>query len=308
MSSKNTYFSLWVTAGIGFLFVLALLLMGSILTIGNNLAQIHPYLSVVFYIFTVVVFIILIIRPVMAVFSTPQLIKVSDFVDDDATTPDKSHTIKAARVLLKQNRLEKTEKQELAKLLSRDEDPSELLEKIFDARLERMDAIVRSHARQVFISTALSQNGRLDALLAIMINFRMLRAMVKEYGYRPSYRELIKTYTKVLAAALIADGIEDIEFAEVFPVLSKGFIGIIPGLGLLSSSVLQGAGNAFLTLRIGIITRNYYLTAGQGFSRRHARRSAIRPALNQLRMIIKESVSIFPRELQRKAKEMFSFI
>ena len=110
-------------------------------------------------------------------------------------------------------------------LIKNNQDPSDTLGKIFDDRLDQMDDIVHRHAKQVFVSTALSQHGRLDAFLVLAINFRMLKELISHYGYRPTYPQLVKTYTKVLSAALIADGIEDTQFAEVFPMLSKSFLG-----------------------------------------------------------------------------------
>jgi uncharacterized membrane protein YcjF (UPF0283 family) len=301
MTSKSK-FSIWAVIGIGLLFILSILIIGNILTIGDHLQGIHPALSIVFYIFTVLVFIYLILLPVLSV-AAMSPIKVRDYIDDNSNEPNTAQATKVARSLLRKGRLEVGEKRALSAILKKGENPSDMLEKIFENRLNQMDAIVRKYAKQVFVSTALSQNGRLDAVLVIMINFRMLRDIIRCYGYRPTFKHLVKMYTQVLAAALIADGIEDIEFAEVFPVLSKGFLGVIPGLGILSSSLLQGTGNAFLTLRVGIITRNYYITAGSGFSRREARRAAIGPALKQLRLIIKESLPFFSRKAQRKASE-----
>lgn len=301
MNSKNNV-SIWAVIGIGLVFILSILIIGNILTIGDHLQNIHPALSITFYILTVVAFAYLILMPVLSV-AAMSPIKVKDYIDDNPEEPNTAQATKVAKSLLKKGRLDVAEKRALKAILKKEENPSHYLEKLFENRLDQMDAIVRKYARQVFVSTALSQNGRLDAILVIMINFRMLKEIIQCYGYRPTFKHLVKMYTQVLAAALIADGIEDIEFAEVFPVLSKGFLGIIPGLSVLSSSLMQGTGNAFLTLRVGIITRNYYITAGSGFSRKQARRAAIGPALKQLRLIIKESLPFFPKKVQRKASE-----
>ena len=301
MNSKSKI-SIWAVIGIGLLFILSILIIGNILTIGDHLHNVHPALSIAFYLLTVGAFIYLILMPVLSV-AAMSPIKVKDYIDEDTNEPNLQQATKLARSLLRKGSLDADEKRSLKAILKKGENPGEVLEKIFENRLDRMDAIVRRHARQVFVSTALSQNGRLDAVLVIMINFRMMKEIISAYGYRPSFKHLVKMYTQVLAAALIADGIEDIEFAEVFPVLSKGFLGIIPGLGILSSSLLQGTGNAFLTLRVGIIMRNYYITAGSGFSRRVARRSAIGPALKQLRLIVKESLPSLSGKARRKASE-----
>lgn len=307
MFRKNSSLTFWVLIGSGLLFVLALLIIGNILTIGNNLKEAHPTLSIAFYIVTALLLFFLLVRPLLAVVSLPE-IKASDYLDVDKTIPDSKEAVKTARTLIKQGRLDLEEHKALKTALKSGENPTDTLETIFDGRKERMDEIIHRHAKQVFISTALSQNGRLDALLVLTINFRMLKELVSSYGYRPTYGQLIKTYTKVMAAALIADGIEDTEFAELFPMLSRGFLSAIPGLGTVSSSFLQGSGNAFLTLRVGYITKNYYMTSGHGYSRRQARLAANKVALKKLSFIIKESLMVFPREAQKKARQVLKFV
>ena len=305
MRDKSIFF--WGLIGSGVLFILLLIIVGNILTIGDNLAEIHPIVSYVFYSITVLLLFFLIIRPLLAVFSLPE-IQASAFLDENKREPGAKVATKVAKQLIRQGKLDEDETTALKGLVKNNQDPSDTLGKIFDDRLDQMGDIIHRHAKQVFVSTALSQNGRLDAFLVLAINFRMLKELISHYGYRPTYPQLIKTYTKVLSAALIADGIEDTQFAEVFPMLSKGFLGAIPGLGTLSSSLLQGTGNAFLTLRVGYITKNYYALANQGLSQRELRVKANRTAVKKLSLIIRESLLIFPREAQRKAKQVLSFI
>ena len=305
MKSKSVIF--WGLIGGGILFVLLLIIVGNILTIGDNLAELHPVASYVFYGITVLLLFFLLVRPLLAVFSLPE-IQASVFLDKNRQEPSAKVAIKVAKQLISQGQLEEEEVKALRTLIKNDQDPSDTLGRIFDDRLDQMDDIVHRHAKQVFVSTALSQNGRLDALLVLAINFRMLKELMSHYGYRPTYPQLVKTYTKVLSAALIADGIEDTQLAEVFPMLTRGFLGAIPGLGTLSSSLLQGTGNAFLTLRVGYITKHYYALSNQGMSRRELRVTANRTAVKKLSLIIRESLLIFPREAQRKARQVLSFI
>ena len=305
MKSKSVIF--WGLIGGGVLFILLLIIVGNILTIGDTLAELHPAASYVFYGTTVLLLFFLLVRPLLAVFSLPE-IQASVFLDENQREPGAKVATKVAKQLISQGQLEEEEAAVLRKLIKDQQDPSDTLRRIFDDRLDQMDDIVHRYAKQVFVSTALSQNGRLDALLVLAINFRMLKELMSHYGYRPTYPQLVKTYTKVLSAALIADGIEDTQLAEVFPMLTRGFLGAIPGLGTLSSSLLQGTGNAFLTLRVGYITKNYYALSNQGLSRRELRVKANRTAVKKLSLIVRESLLIFPREAQRKARQVLSFI
>ena len=79
--------------------------------------------------------------------------------------------------------------------------------------------------------------------------------------YHPSYPQLYKLIAKVFRNALIAYTIQSINVDELIfngiNKLVKGALTSIPFVGDLTKSVTQGAANALLTLRIGIITRKY---------------------------------------------------
>ena len=54
----------------------------------------------------------------------------------------------------------------------------------------------------------------------------------------------------------MAAGIEDIDVDVLVGTIFGSMVAAIPGMHLLASSVLSGSANAFLTLRVGMITRN----------------------------------------------------
>ena len=129
----------------------------------------------------------------------------------------------------------------------------------------RANEITRSAASQVFLTTAISQNGSLDAIVVLVAQSRLVLRVARTYWQRPTLRDLVRLYGNVAATALITSEIEDIDLSEqIQPVLSSLFgsaAGAVPGLqaasALLVNSVMTGSANAFLTLRIGIITRRY---------------------------------------------------
>lgn len=129
----------------------------------------------------------------------------------------------------------------------------------------RADEIIRGMGSQVFITTAVSQNGSLDGLMVLLAQTRMLWQIARLYYQRPTVRELAILYGNVASTALIASQLDDLDLAEQVQPLVSGVLGSaagsVPGLQaasvLLVNSVVTGTANAFLTLRVGIIAKRY---------------------------------------------------
>src|SRR5207302_2703839 len=64
------------------------------------------------------------------------------------------------------------------------------------------DAVVRRTASTVFLSTALMQNGRLDAPILLFTQIQMVTRLARVYVQQPSPRELIRLYLNVADRAL----------------------------------------------------------------------------------------------------------
>ena len=127
------------------------------------------------------------------------------------------------------------------------------------------DKIVKDSASAVFVSTAVMQNGRLDGLLVLAGQLRMLWRIASIYYQRPSPRQMLYLYSNVGANVLIADNIQNIDFAElatpivvsIFPSMKGGIPGLQGISTLLVNSMANGAANAFLTLRVGLLAKAY---------------------------------------------------
>jgi hypothetical protein len=120
-------------------------------------------------------------------------------------------------------------------------------------------------ASQVFVTTAISQNGSLDTFLVLAAQSKLVLEIARIYLQRPTVRELVYLYGNVAATAFVAGELEDLDLAEqVQPIIGAAFgsaAGAIPGFGpattIFVNSVTTGAANAFLTLRVGIIAQQY---------------------------------------------------
>lgn len=135
---------------------------------------------------------------------------------------------------------------------------------------------IRQAGNRAFLTTAVSQNGALDALVVFGIQARLVWEVATTYSQRPGLRELSYLYSNVLTTAFIAGELEDADVAEAMePALSAvlgSAAGLVPGLQVASnvfvSSVLTGTANAFMTLRTGVIAQEY----SRAWTRRPRRR------------------------------------
>jgi len=129
----------------------------------------------------------------------------------------------------------------------------------------RADEIVRSVGSQVFITTAVSQNGSLDGLMVLLAQSKMLWQIARVYYQRPTVRDLAALYGNVASTVFVASQLDDLDLAEQVQPLVSGVLGsaagAVPGLhaasALFVNSVVNGTANAFLTLRVGIIAKRY---------------------------------------------------
>ncbi len=174
---------------------------------------------------------------------------------------------------------------------------------------KKSNEIIEQTASTVFISTAISQSGRLDAFLVLSAQSRMVWRIAQLYYQRPTFRDLIQLYANVAGTAFLASELDDIDINEqVEPVLSSalGALAVsIPGIQLaasvLASSVLTGAANAFLTLRVGIIARQYcgsLMIAGK----KTLRRTASAEAAKLLGSIVKKGTARLSKALWKASK------
>jgi hypothetical protein len=174
---------------------------------------------------------------------------------------------------------------------------------------KRSDEIIRQTASTVFISTAISQSGRLDAFLVLSAQSRMVWRIARLYYQRPTLRDLIQLYANVAGTAFLASEFEDIDISEqVEPVLSStlGALAVtIPGVQLAASilvnSVLTGTANAFLTLRVGIIARRYCGSLVLA-EKRTLRRAASAEAARLLGSIVRQGTTKLSKALWNVSK------
>ncbi|MFN2541318.1 MAG: DUF697 domain-containing protein [Chthoniobacterales bacterium] len=186
-------------------------------------------------------------------------------------------------------------------------EPVETLEELEAALGElsaEADTVIRNTASAVFLSTALMQNGRLDALIVLLTQIRMVARIARIYSQRPSPRELLRLYGNVAGTAFVASGLESLDLSEMFAPLATSIVpalkGGIPGLSGISALLVRcistGAANAFLTLRVGEVARRYCALVVDT-SPETIRRSATADAVKHLGRIVRGNGALVTRKI-----------
>lgn len=165
-----------------------------------------------------------------------------------------------------------------------------------DSLRAQAEAHTRAMAGSVLASTALLQNGKLDALVVLATQVRLVWRIARLYGLRPSLRQLAYLYGNVGACMLLASSLDEVDFAELAAPLvqatTPAALASVPGLGalgsLLTNSLASGAANAFLTLRVGLIAQAYCAPL-QRPERASVRHSATVRAASQLGQLVREA-------------------
>jgi hypothetical protein len=156
------------------------------------------------------------------------------------------------------------------------------------------DAVVTEAASAVFLSTAVLQSGRLDVLVVFAAQTRLIWKIAHVYYQRPSLRDFVQLYANVASTAFIAAGIEDVDVDVLVSTVFGSTVAGIPGMHLLASSVLSGSANAFLTLRVGMITKEYCRCTSQ-VEKRGLRRAATVRAAKLLGSIVSDGTKKLSR-------------
>ena len=153
--------------------------------------------------------------------------------------------------------------------------------------------MIRDHALKVGVTTAISQNEKIDTLFVVIYNLSLIKDIIFLYGFRPNDRQLSKIYRNVIGDAIIAYGLGNATGSMASGVVKKMGKGLdgIPLIGSAINTVIdslaQGVINSTLTVMIGIQTKKYLLKE------------------YKLQNIL-DNVIISEEELETEAKEMSS--
>ena len=282
---------------VGLIMLIVLIFLGNIIIIGDKIANVNLYLSYLYYGVVVVLFLWLIVFPIFRVLITPHL---NGFRNGDITYMTPMETSEYILNLRKRIRLTRDEDRELRLGNNR----KETIKRILNRCNDEMEGVIKDSAVSSFVVTAISQNGSLDFISSMVINFKMINNIIRILGNRPSYIQLFKLYISVFSASLVVTALDDVLGDIDYGELLGGGIGIIGGqaLNVIVPSATNGLMNAFITLRVGYATKKYLEDGNKLFDKKEARKYAIKSARQHILSIVKVGVV----EIGRKAKNIVS--
>ena len=218
-----------------FLGSFVILLLGNIIIIGEKIASLShvAWAEYAFYALILIVFYAVVIRPVIRVHRAPQIPALSidgewdtaqliafghkladncNYIPKDKTCPElrKLHQQKLREDLERYA----TDKEELVQILSEElklrieggelkETSGPRTEDMHSVRIIGINRRVIEWAKSVFMITAISQNGRLDTVSVLYMNYKMIEDVIIASGFRPTRQQLFRQYVNILVTSLM---------------------------------------------------------------------------------------------------------
>lgn len=144
-----------------------------------------------------------------------------------------------------------------------------------------IDSEIKSAAKTAFVTTAISQTAFYDMFSMLSVNLHLIRTIVETCGYRPSGAALLGLYVRILKATFLAGGLEEMDLEELLPLVTGNAAMKLPGL--VFASAAQGTVNAFMTIRVGILTKKYLFSADGPIKMAQARKDSYKEAIDFLK-------------------------
>jgi len=253
---KKILYPIGILASIVFL----LIIINQLVSLYNNLLTIHPVLAILGTSLMGLLILGLLLVPILLIAKLPAPLP---FPDDDKDLKKYQKSFRkrlSSHPVVIENKLNPHD--------------DEQLKQIHDKLTEKADKIIFETASAVFVSTAISQNGKLDAFTVLAAQIRLIWKVAHVYWQRPSLRNLQQLYSNVAINAMAASTIEQIDISQqIQPIISaiiKSPGKHLPLVGnathIITESIMEGTVNAFLSLRIGVLTKNYCFPEGKSIS------------------------------------------
>ena len=292
---KRKLFWIFIASGIVILFLL--MLTSSILNIGDRLVAIHKYAPYVFYSLCAILIWVLIINPIRIILFSPSL-SITTTLERETIKAHKIYKSVSKNILNNPSSNITDEERNALSNYSNYKELKEALNLVLGGSVKKqINRIIIRNAKTVLLSTAISQNSKLDMYSVISCNLKMIKEIVLACGFRPNMKNLSKLTINVASTALIAEGLDSLKIEDILPTQTISALSNIPLLKPILSSVIQGIANALLTIRIGLVTRGYLFTDSHKASKAMIRAEAFKDALILLPTVIGEVLAFFPSKV-----------
>ena len=281
-----------------FLFSIAIsiIIVREFISLYNDLRSIDEYWGYAFLIFVSLVLIYFVIIPLIKTLSIPR-----------SFSPTKNLDEIEAIYLKRLKRFQKNKH-----LIEYDFNCSKTNEdKYKDSILilqARVMALRQRYISKVFYSTAVSQNGFLDAIIILSASINLVKEIFITYNGRVSNKDLFGIGRKIYTAMAIG-GSEGVEYAsdEIFASLASDGMKSIPFIDKIMGSIGDGFVNAMLVTRISFITEYYchkvYISSDKDL------RPSFRVVYDTAKLItgdVRERIKIALKNIAVEKKETFA--
>ena len=287
----------------GLLVFFLVVALNQVLNLYRNLSLISLGLAGVVTALVSLIFLGMLLFPLYVFYRFPRMEELPDAITD----PDYLAYIEKQLLKLKHNRY----------LLSVNfdfsgADPEQVLNRAYVVLESRGKEMMKADASAVFLTTAVSQNGVLDGLTVLAALMKLVYNLTTLYENRPDLRRIIYLYGQIAGVVLLVRSIEDMDLIEdqVEPLMASllggTVISVIPGAvgitTLVVNSVVEGAVNALLTLRVGAIAQRY-LRVTVKFDKKLIRRSASLEATRLLSSILSDNAILVVKSFANATKD-----
>ncbi len=280
---KNYLKKIFIISSLFISVVFIIFVVNQTVQVINIATNLNPLFGQIALYSLLIVYVILILILIIIFFRLPQALK----------PPENNHSTELTIYLEKlARRLQKNKYLKDEPLNTRRE-----IEKALQILDQEADLAIKRSATTVFVTTAISQSGRLDTFMVLIAQFRMVWQVATLYYQRPTLREILNLYANVFATAFVAGELNDLDVSQqvepiITSVLGVSLTSTIPGVNVVASivtnSLLTGAANAYLTLRVGVISKKYCSSLIKQ-ERQYLRRSASVEAARMLAIIVMNS-------------------
>jgi hypothetical protein len=224
-----------------------IVIINQVVQFSGVLGSIHPLLGTI----SLVVFLLLILTAVLAPVYLYVRLPARLIPPDSDNGPEYDEYIQQLS-----GRLSVNPRVTIEKVETREE-----IQKALSELDKESDKLIKKTAYRAFITTAISQNGALDAMFILGLQFRLIWDLARIYSQRPTMKDMSFLYTNVMVTAFIASSLDEAEYFEILESsMSQGIgsvISLVPGTSLIVNSAITGSSNAFLTLRVGKVAQKY---------------------------------------------------
>lgn len=163
-----------------------------------------------------------------------------------------------------------------------------------DAVSEETKAALKQHVRESakvsLLMTTVSQNGSIDIIANTAITFKMIGALVREAGYRPTLPQLFRLYSSVITTSFIVASVDEvIDNLDISGMIGNAGVGAICKI---FQPLANGAANAYMCMRVGYATVRYLECGHREYNRNKSliRKEVAREARKDLVPVFKAEV------------------